>query len=105
MSYELSYTSSLFALYLQLDQAGTRCSLTDGGRCSVIASLLAELLFKKGEQCQRVDDLPAFYQEHFGVSLDVGCFGVTDITDLLQLPEVSQVVQVSIKFGVHYLDR
>jgi len=30
---------------------------------------------------------------------------VTGITDLLQLPDVSQVVQVSIKFGVHYLDR
>ena len=83
----------------QLDQGGTRCSLTGSGQYTVLASLLAELLFLRGEQCQRMEDLPLLYQQHFGVPLDLSCLGVSSVTDLLQLPEISQVVQVS--SGVH----
>ena len=83
----------------QLDQGGTRCSLTGSGQHTVLASLLAELLFLRGEQCRRMEDLPLLYQQHFGVPLDLSCLGVSSVTDLLQLPEISQVVQVN--SGVH----
>ena len=90
---------SFFVVHSQLDQGGTRCSLTGSGQHTVIASLLAELLFLRGEQCRRMEDLPLLYQQHFGVPLDLSCLGVSSVTDLLQLPEMSQVVQVS--SGVH----
>ena len=94
-------------MYSQLDQGGARCSLTGSGQHVVLASLLAELLFLRGEQCQRIEDLPLLYQQHFGVTLDLSCLGVSSVTDLLQLPEISQVVQVSsgvLCCGVHYLE-
>ena len=82
-------------VYSQLDQGATRCTLTGSGQHVVLASLLAELLFLRGEQCRRTEDLPLLYQQHFGVPLDLSCLGVSSLTDLLQLPEISQVVQVS----------
>ena len=86
-------------VYSQLDQGSARCTLTGSGQHVVLASLLAELLFLRGEQCRRTEDLPLLYQQHFGVPLDLSCLGVSSVTDLLQLPEISQVVQVS--SGVH----
>ena len=94
-------------MYSQLDQGGARCSLTGSGQHVVLASLLAELLFLRGEQCRRIEDLPLLYQQHFGVTLDLSYLGVSSVTDLLQLPEISQVVQVSsgvLCCGVHYLE-
>ena len=82
-------------MYSQGDQGGARCTLTGSGQHVVLASLLAELLFLRGEQCRRTEDLPLLYQQHFGVPLDLSCLGVSSVTDLLQLPEISQVVQVS----------
>ena len=86
---------TFFVVYSQLDQGGARCSLIGSGQHVVLASLLAELLFLRGEQCRRMGDLPLLYQQHFGVPLDLSCLGVLSVTDLLQLPEISQVVQVS----------
>ena len=95
----VSYISLLCCALSQVDQGGTRCSLTGSGQHTVLASLLAELLFLRGEQCRRMEDLPLLYQQHFGIPLDLSCLGVSSVTDLLQLPEISQVVQVS--WGVH----
>ena len=95
----LYHISPFFVVHSQLDQGGARCSLTGSGQHTVIASLLAELLFLRGEQCRRMEDLPLLYQQHFGVPLDLSCLGVLSMTDLPQLPEISQVVQVS--SGVH----
>ena len=78
----------------QLDQAGVQCVLTDQGRQSAFAMLAAELLFLRGEVCKSLVDLPHLYEEHFGVALQLSCFGVDSVASLLQLPDVSSVIEV-----------
>lgn len=73
-----------------------RCVLTDSGRQSVLAALVAELLFLRGQECVSLDNLLPLYQEHFGVPLHLACFGVDSVAALLQLSEVAAIVQVGL---------
>ena len=87
---------------LQLDQAKQTCSLTDTGCRSVLASLLAELLFVHGEQCCNVDtDLPRLFQEHFSIPLPLSPLKVDSPSALLVIPEIQDVVQVRLYVTVY----
>ncbi len=77
----------------QLDPATSICSLTDVGRQVAVAALLAELLFLN--DCRSHIDLPGVYQKHFGVPLQLLCFGVDSVLSLLNQPNISAMVQVS----------
>lgn len=68
--------------------------LTESGRQTALAQLLAELLFQRAGECSAVELLPALYEEHFGVPLVLSCFQVESVTQLLELPEIKAVVQV-----------
>ena len=72
--------------------------LTEYGRQTALAQLLAELLFQRGQECAAVELLPLLYEEHFGVPLVLLCFQVESVAELLELPEIKSVVQVRMTF-------
>ena len=87
----------MFTLYLgfiQFNSGTSTCWLTRPSSLSALTALLAELLFMRGGDCTSLDDLPELYQQHFGVPLLVQHFEVSDIQNLIDLPEIKAVVKL-----------
>ena len=70
------------------------CQLTQSGRLTTLAALLAELLFTRGAECSTLDDLLKLYQQQFGIPLLLKHFGVDSIVSLIELPEIKEVVKL-----------
>ena len=70
------------------------CVVTENSRKALLASLLAELLFLRGEDCSTVEMLPSIYQQHFGVPLHFECFAVENVDALLSLSEIINAIRI-----------
>ena len=80
--------------HIQFNSDSGMCQLTQSGRVTALAALLAELLFTRGAECYTLDDLLELYQQHFGVPLLLKHFGVDNIDSLMELPEINEVVEL-----------
>ena len=76
-----------------MNQMSGLCSLKNGGSNAVLSSLLVELIYAKGGHCM-LDDLPALYQDYFGVPLNYG--GASSLLDLIKELTFFKVFRVSI---------
>ena len=81
-------------MYMQFTPASGMCQLKHPSRLRALAALLAELLFTCGKECTSPEDLLDVYLQHFGVPLLLEKFGVSNILNLIQLPEINEVVQL-----------
>ena len=70
------------------------CRLTQTSSLRVLAALLAELLFSRGGECLSPEDLLELYQHHFGVPLLLEHFSITSVLNLIDLPEIKEVVKL-----------
>ena len=80
--------------HIQFNSGSGMCQLTQSGRLTALAALLAELLFTRGAECSTLDNLLELYQHHFGVPLLLKHFGVDSIVRLIELPEINEVVEL-----------
>ena len=67
---------------------GAHCTPCKPNKHQVLANLLTELLYLRGDKCTNLDTLPHLYQEHFQAQLPLACFGVKDLTSLMQHQKV-----------------
>ena len=70
------------------------CQLTQASSRRALATLLAELLFSRGGECTSPEDLLELYQHHFGVPLLLEHFDITSVFNLIDLPEIKEVVKL-----------
>ena len=85
----------MLSFSLQLDSNKQTCVLTELGCHSVMATLLAELLFLHEDEYPTVDeDLPQLFQYHFSLPLPLSALQVDSPTAMLALPKISTAVQV-----------
>ena len=71
------------------------CSLTDLSCQRVLASLLVELLFLRGQNhSDALDDIPRLFQQHLGFSLPLGYLKLVSVSELMELPEIQTRIQV-----------
>ena len=81
-------------LYTQFNSSSGMCQLTHASSLRSLVTLLAELLFTRGGECTSPEDLLELYHHHFGVPLLLKHFGVASVLNLIELPEVKEVVQL-----------
>ena len=70
------------------------CSPSGVTKQLVLANLLSELLFARGDKCHSVDSLPQLYQDHFKAPLPLRTFNVKDLTSLMKLPKVAEAINL-----------
>ena len=81
-----------FFCVLKVDKKTHACSPCQPYKQQVLASLLTELIFLRGEEETHLDSLLRLYLSHFQVPLLLHGYEVNNVADLLKLPRVRQCI-------------
>ena len=60
----------------------------------MLANLLIELLYVRGDECPTLKSLPKLYQDHFKAPLPLSCVGAVDVPALMQLHRVKDGINL-----------
>lgn len=67
---------------------------SDAYKQQVLAELLVELLFVRGEECRALEDLSELYREYYKSPLPLDCFGKENLPQLMQLSKVFDAISL-----------